>query len=152
VAGLNHKMGYRGTTNCLLNFGEGTAHKPEGKAGAVGWRVGEPGNGLAVMFHMMNEARIAIGLGAALLGYRGYLEALDYARQRRQGRKLGDRNPAGPQIALIEHPDVKRMLLAQKAYAEGALALVLYCAALVDEQHTAADKAARDEAETLLGL
>ncbi|MEB0014812.1 acyl-CoA dehydrogenase, partial [Glaciimonas sp. Cout2] len=79
LAGLNHKMGYRGTTNCLLNFGEGK-FKPEGKAGAIGYLVGTLHKGLANMFHMMNEARIGVGLGAVMLGYTGYLHSLDYAR------------------------------------------------------------------------
>ena len=135
LAGLNHKMGYRGTTNTLLNFGEGR-HQPEGAAGAIGWRVGEPGQGLACMFHMMNEARIGVGLGAACLGYTGYLHALDYARNRPQGRPLGAKNPASPQVPIIEHADVRRMLLAQKAYAEGAMAVCLYCARLVDDEQT----------------
>ena len=135
LAGLNHKMGYRGTTNSLLNFGEGR-HQPEGAAGAIGWRVGEPGQGLACMFHMMNEARIGVGLGAACLGYTGYLHALDYARNRPQGRPFGAKNPASPQVPIIEHADVRRMLLAQKAYAEGAMALCLYCARLVDDEQT----------------
>ena len=68
LAGLNHKLGYRGTTNVLLNYGEG--------AGAIGYRVGAPGAGLRCMFHMMNEARIQVGLGAAMLGYAGYLGSL----------------------------------------------------------------------------
>ncbi|MDH7973233.1 acyl-CoA dehydrogenase [Sphingomonas sp. AR_OL41] len=123
VAGLNHKMGYRGTANCLLNFGEA--------GGATGWIVGAPGEGLRQMFLMMNEARIGVGLGAAALGYRGYRHAVSYARERLQGRSIGQRG--GAPVAIIEHPDVKRMLLAQKAYAEGALALCLYCAKLVDE-------------------
>ncbi|MBX6370279.1 MAG: acyl-CoA dehydrogenase [Rhodospirillales bacterium] len=152
VAGLNHKMGYRGTTNCLLNLGEGVAHRPLGSAGAVGWLVGEAGAGLALMFHMMNEARIAVGLGAAMLGYRGYLLSLEYARQRPQGRPLAAKDPAAPPVPIIRHPDVKRMLLAQKAYAEGALALLLYCARLVDEELTAQTEAERRNASALLGL
>jgi len=152
VAGLNHKMGYRGTTNCLLNLGEGVEHRPLGSAGAVGWLVGEPGAGLAIMFHMMNEARIAIGLGAAMLGYRGYLLSLEYARQRPQGRPLAAKDPTAPPVPIIRHPDVKRMLLAQKAYAEGALALILYCARLVDEELTAGTEAERRNAAALLGL
>ena len=84
LAGLNHKMGYRGTTNTLLNFGEGV-HRPGGRAGAVGYLVGEPHRGLTYMFHMMNEARIGVGLGATVLGYTGYLHALDYARTRTAG-------------------------------------------------------------------
>ena len=85
LAGINHKMGYRGTVNTLLNFGEGTRYKPEGKSGAIGYLVGEAHQGLAYMFHMMNEARIGVGLGAVALGYTGYLHALDYARNRPQG-------------------------------------------------------------------
>lgn len=135
LAGLNHKMGNRGTTNTLLNFGEGK-FRPDGKAGAIGYLVGEPHRGLANMFHMMNEARIGVGLGAAVLGVTGYLHALDYARNRPQGRHPAEKNPAQPQVPIIAHTDVRRMLLAQKAYAEGALALVLYCAKLVDQQRT----------------
>jgi len=132
VAGLNHKMGYRGTANCLLNLGEGI-YRPEGRAGAIGYRVGAEGQGLHQMFQMMNEARIHVGLGAAALAYRGFRQSLAYSRERVQGR-LADaaRVPGSAPVAIIEHADVKRMLLAQKAYAEGALALVLYCAKLVD--------------------
>ena len=147
VAGLNHKMGYRGTSNCLLNFGEGTARRPFGKAGAVGWIVGAPGQGLTIMFQMMNEARIGVGLGAAALAYRGYHLALDYARTRQQGRPLNHKAATSP-VPLIAHPDVRRMLMAQKAYAEGALALCLYSARLVDE----AAAHGSDEAGLLLGL
>jgi alkylation response protein AidB-like acyl-CoA dehydrogenase len=150
LAGLNHKMGYRGTTNTLLNFGEGR-FRPGGEAGAVGWLVGEPGRGLACMFHMMNEARIGVGLGAACLGYTGYLHALDYARSRPQGRPPQAKDPATPQVPIVEHADVRRMLLAQKAYAEGGLALCLYCARLVDDERTG-DDAQRARATWLLEL
>jgi butyryl-CoA dehydrogenase len=136
LAGLNHKMGYRGTVNTVLGFGEG-AQKPGGRAGAVGYLVGEPHRGLAYMFHMMNEARIGVGLGATALGYTAYRKALRYARERSQGRPLVARDPAAPPVPIIEHTDVRRMLLAQKSYVEGALALELYCAYLVDEQLTA---------------
>lgn len=135
LAGLNHKMGFRGTVNTVLNFGEGR-WTPGGEAGAVGYLLGEPHRGLSHMFHMMNEARIGVGLIAAALGYTGYLESLEYARTRPQGRTKGAGDPAAPQRPIVEHADVKRMLLAQKVYAEGALALVLYCARLVDEQRT----------------
>jgi hypothetical protein len=115
----------------------------------VGYRVGGVGQGLPIMFQMMNSARISVGLGAAMLGYRGYRLAVDYARDRRQGRPLAARG--GAPVAIIDHPDVRRLLLAQKAYAEGALALVLYCARLVDEErHGPAE--GRDEAAALLGL
>nr|WP_297350302.1 acyl-CoA dehydrogenase [uncultured Caldimonas sp.] len=147
LAGLNHKLGYRGTTNTLLNFGEGR-FPVRGQAGAVGYLVGEPGKGLACMFHMMNEARIGVGLGATMLGYAGYLASLEYAKQRPQGRAVGPggKDAAQPQVPIIEHADVKRMLLAQKAYCEGALALELYCARLVDEQHTGETQAAAEAA------
>jgi butyryl-CoA dehydrogenase len=140
LAGVNHKMGYRGTVNTVLTFGEGR-FTPGGAAGAVGELVGEPHRGLAAMFHMMNEARVGVGAGAAALGYTGYLHALDYARSRPQGRPAGAKDPAAPQVPIIEHPDVARMLLAQKAYAEGAVGLVLYCAQLLDDERTAPDRA-----------
>ena len=151
LAGLNHKMGYRGTTNCLLNFGEGK-YTPQGRCGAIGYLVGEKHQGLTCMFHMMNEARIGVGLGATMLGYTGYLHALDYARSRPQGRPTGAKDPSTAQIQIIEHADVRRMLLAQKAYVEGALALSLYCARLVDEQRTSEDEASRQEATLLLEI
>ena len=147
LAGLNHKLGYRGIPNTLLNFGEGKypvrADVAGGGldgagAGAVGYLVGKPHEGLRCMFHMMNEARIAVGLGAAMLGYAGYEASLDYAKSRPQGRPmgLGGKDVAKPQVPIIQHADVKRMLLAQKSYCEGALALELYCARLVDELAT----------------
>ena len=151
VAGLNHKMGYRGTVNALLNFGEGQWN-PGGRSGAVGYLVGEPGKGLACMFHMMNGARIGVGLGATMLGYTGYLHALDYARNRAQGRHPQAKDPLAPQIPIIEHADVRRMLLAQKSYAEGALGLNLYCARLVDDERTAQSEAERQEATMLLDI
>ena len=150
-AGLNHKMGYRGTVNALLNFGEGR-HTPGGRAGAVGYLVGEPHQGLGYMFHMMNGARIGVGAGATAVGYTGYLKSLAYARERLQGRPLGDKDPARPQVPIIGHTDVRRMLLAQKSYVEGALALVLYCARLVDEAASADDAAERERANLLLDV
>ena len=150
LAGLNHKLGYRGTTNTLLNFGEGK-FPVHGAAGAVGYRVGKPGEGLRCMFHMMNEARIGVGLGAVMLGYAGYEASLDYARGRPQGRPItgSGKDAAQTPVAIIEHADVKRMLLAQKSYVEGGLALALYCARLVDELHTGSEAVAA-EAGTLL--
>ena len=150
LAGLNHKLGWRGTVNTLLNFGEGR-YPVRGAAGAIGYLVGKPGEGLKCMFHMMNEARIGVGLAATMLGLAGYYASLDYARTRTQGRPVG---PAGkdasqPPVRLIEHADIKRMLLAQKAYGEGALALALYCARLVDELHTG-EPAQKHEAQWLL--
>ncbi|PCI51761.1 MAG: acyl-CoA dehydrogenase [Alphaproteobacteria bacterium] len=126
LAGLNHKMGHRGTTNCLLNFGE--------KGDCYGTLIGEPHRGLSYMFHMMNEARIAVGYGAVMSGLAGYLYSLDYARSRPQGRHPHDKDPQSPQVMIIEHADVKRMLMAQKVYVEGGLSLVTYCAGLIDVQ------------------
>ncbi len=150
LAGLNHKLGWRGTTNTLLNFGEGR-YPVRGGAGAIGYLVGKPGQGLRCMFHMMNEARIGIGMAATALGLAGYYASLEYARNRPQGRPIGPagKDPSQPQVRIIEHADVKRMLLAQKSYGEGSLALMLYCARLVDEQHTGTPEAA-DEARLLL--
>ncbi len=151
LAGLNHKMGYRGTTNAVLGFGEGR-HTPGGLPGAVGSLVGEEGQGLAYMFHMMNEARIGVGAGAVALGYRGYLHALAYARSRIQGRPPGAKDPAAAPVPIVQHADVRRMLLASKSYVEGGLALVLYAARLFDEQQTAGTEQARTEAALLLDV
>ncbi|MFD2754032.1 acyl-CoA dehydrogenase [Comamonas terrae] len=150
LAGLNHKLGWRGTTNTLLNFGEGK-YPVRGASGAIGYLVGKPGEGLKCMFHMMNEARISIGMAATMLGLAGYYASLDYAQNRPQGRPIGagGKDATKPQSRIIEHADVKRMLLAQKAYGEGALALNLFCARLVDEQHTGTPEAV-DEARLLL--
>ena len=145
LAGLNHKLGFRGTTNTLLNFGE--------KGGAVGYLVGHPGDGLRCMFHMMNEARIGVGLGATMLGAAGYEASLAYAKQRTQGRPIGagGKDASAPPVRLIEHADIRRMLLAQKSYVEGGMALALYCARLVDEQRTGTPESSA-EAGTLLEM
>ncbi len=143
LAGLNHKMGNRGTVNCVLNLGEGE--------GAVGYLVGRENEGLACMFSMMNEMRIAVGLGAAALAVTGYLHALDYAKDRTQGRPLKDRDPSTPMVPIIEHADVKRMLLQQKAFAEGAMALCFYAARLIDEK-AAGEGAVHDKASLLLDI
>lgn len=149
LAGLNHKMGNRGTTNTLLNFGDGT-FSPGGEPGAIGYLVGAEHRGLAAMFHMMNEARLGIGALATALGYTGYLQAVDYARTRTQGRAVGGGDADRAPVALIEHADVRRMLLAQKSYVEGGLALVLYCSRLLDEEKTALDQHTAERAHLLL--
>jgi butyryl-CoA dehydrogenase len=160
LAGLNHKCGWRGTTNTLLNFGEGKFPLTHNSgldaqgAGAVGYLVGEAGKGLQCMFHMMNQARIGVGMAATMLGMAGYQASLEYAKNRPQGRPLpaagqSSKDANQPQVRIIEHTDVKRMLLAQKAYCEGALALELYCARLIDEQTTGTVQAA-DDARLLL--
>ena len=150
LAGINHKMGFRGTVNTAPIFGDG-AFTPDGRPGAVGHLVGTEHRGLPAMFTMMNEARIGVGLGATALGYTGYLKSLAYARERLQGRPLGA-SPESPQVPLVEHPDVRRMLLAQKSYVEGALALNLYCSRLVDDIASLDDADVTAEAEKLLGV
>jgi butyryl-CoA dehydrogenase len=144
LAGLNHKMGYRGAVNTVLNFGD--------TGECLGHLVGEPHAGLTTMFRMMNEARIAIGLGASMLGYAGYLHSLRYARERPQGRLPQNKDPLGKPVMIIEHADIKRLLLAQKAAVEGALALCLYCAFLVDRREIAAEEEERTELALLLDL
>ncbi|RZL95356.1 MAG: acyl-CoA dehydrogenase [Variovorax sp.] len=144
LVGLNHKMGYRGTVNTLLNFGDGDA--------CTGHLLGEANQGLACMFHMMNEARISVGTGAAMLGMAGYLYSLDYARTRPQGRLPGDKDPGRPPVAIIEHADVRRMLITQKSYAEGAVALCLHAARLVDDVRSGETPELRERAARLLEI
>ena len=151
-AGLNHKLGYRGLPNVLLNFGEGR-FAVRGGAGAIGYLVGNAGEGLRYMFHMMNEARIAVGLGAVAIGYAGYEASVEYAANRVQGRRVSatGKDPSASPVRIIEHSDVRRMLLAQKSYVEGGLALELYCARLVDEARTGSREEA-SQASALLDL
>ena len=143
LAGLNHKMGQRGSVNTFLKFGE--------QDDCVGYLVGEPHKGLGYMFHMMNEERIGVGMGAVQQGMAGYLYSLQYARERRQGRHPDQRDPSAPMLPIIEHADVRRMLLQQRAYVEGAQALGLYAAALVDHAHEG-DEATRRDSGLLLDL
>jgi alkylation response protein AidB-like acyl-CoA dehydrogenase len=142
LAGLFHKMGGRGQTSTALNFGE--------QDGAVAWLVGEPHQGLKYMFHMMNEARVMVGTMGAALAMCGYQYSLDYARERPQGRKPSSKDPLGPPVMLIEHADVRRMLLAQKAYAEGAWSLCLFASQLVDDWKTHPEASQRQSAFQLL--
>src|SRR5690606_6301158 len=144
LAGLFHKMGWRGTTSTALNFGDNDD--------CVGYLVGKPHHGLSYMFQMMNEARIGVGMGAIMLGYAGYLYSLDYARNRPQGRPADGKDPSSPQVAIIEHADVRRMLLTQKAYVEGAFDLGLYAARLFDDTQTLATAEERQSARELLDL
>lgn len=142
LAGLFHKMGGRAQTSTALSFGE--------KDGAVGYLVGEENKGLTYMFHMMNEARIMVGTSAALNGLTGYQYSLDYAKERPQGRLLSNKDPLSAPVNIIEHPDVRRMLLTQKAYSEGAYALCLLGTQLDDDHRTAPSKEEREAAHTLL--
>jgi alkylation response protein AidB-like acyl-CoA dehydrogenase len=141
VVGLNHKMGYHAAVNTVFALGD--------RGGATGWLVGEPHQGLRCMFHMMNEARIAVGLGAAALGWAGYRHSLAYARERHQGRKVTSRDPGSAQVPLTAHADVRRMLLSQKALAEGGLHLALWAARLVDDAKIARDAGEAAKAQEL---
>jgi len=144
LAGLFHKMGWRGTTSTALNFGD--------KGQCVAYLVGKPHHGLSYMFQMMNEARIGVGMGAVMLGYAGYLYSLDYARERPQGRLPDSKNPESAPVSIIQHADVKRMLLTQKAYVEGSFDLGLYAARLFDDTQTGETEEQRKLAHELLDL
>jgi len=144
LAGLFHKMGWRGTTSTALNFGDNSQ--------CVAYLVGKPHQGLSYMFQMMNEARIGVGMGAVMLGYAGYLYSLDYARERPQGRLPDSKSPDSAPVPIIQHADVRRMLLTQKAYVEGAFDLGLYAARLFDDTTTGETEAVRQQAQQLLDL
>ncbi|WP_248732223.1 acyl-CoA dehydrogenase [Pseudomonas sp. MWU13-2517] len=144
LAGLFHKMGWRGTTSTALNFGD--------NGNCVGYLVGKPHQGLSCMFQMMNEARIGVGMGAVMLGYAGYLYSLDYARERPQGRLPDSKDPTTAPVSIIQHADIKRMLLTQKSYVEGAFDLGLYAARVFDDTTTLDTETERKQAHELLDL
>lgn len=146
LAGLLHKMGFRNATSTVLNFGE--------QDGAVAYLLGELNQGLSHMFQMMNDARIAVGLFATASGYQGYNYSLQYAKQRRQGRNSGaSKQPGGgTQVEIIEHADVRRMLLTQKAYVEASLAMTFYASVLFEDSQSAESSAEREAAAALLDL
>jgi butyryl-CoA dehydrogenase len=126
TAGVFHKLGYRGCPIVQLSMGD--------KNDCRGWLVGEPHNGLKYMFQMMNEARIGVGMGATAMATAAYYASLEYAKSRIQGRKMGQKDLNLPPVPIIEHADVKRMLLFQRAVIEGALALIMQCSKYVDFQ------------------
>jgi butyryl-CoA dehydrogenase len=140
LLGLNKKLGHRGTTNCALAFG--------GAGESLGELLGPAHRGLQCMFHMMNEARIGVGTTAAVTAWAAYRYAAEYAFERRQGRRAD----TGGEARLIDHPDVRRMLLAQQTIAEGGLSLALFGACLVDRIQAETDGIARRQAEQLLDL
>ena len=144
LAGLLHKLGYRGTTSTALTFGENDD--------CHGYIVGQPHFGLRYMFMMMNEARIGVGFGAAMIGYRGFQYSLDFAKDRTQGRVPPNNKPEDPAAAIIEHGDVKRMLLAQKAYTEGGISLCLYGSNLIDRINICEETEEKQNLTELLDL
>jgi len=143
TAGIFHKMGYKGAPIAHLSVGSND--------GAEGYLVGEPHKGLSYMFQLMNEARIGVGMNATAIGTAAYYASLAYAKERPQGRKISEKDPAKPQIPIINHADVKRMLLFQKSVVEGSLALNLYCSLLSDLIHVEEGEA-KERANLLLDL
>jgi len=143
-AGAFHKMGWRGIPSIALNFGEnGDCH---------GWLVGQPHRGISYMFQMMNEARLMVGMNAIATASVAYQEALEYARTRPQGRPLSSKDPAAPQVPIVEHADVRRMLLRQKAIVEGALSLGVQTARYADLAAHAATPEERRRAFVFLDM
>jgi alkylation response protein AidB-like acyl-CoA dehydrogenase len=139
---IEHKMGIHGSVTCVMNFD-----------GAEGWLVGQPNKGLAAMFTMMNTARLAVGLQGLGLTERAYQNSLAYARERLQMRSLtGAKFPDKPADPLIVQPDVRRMLLTQKAFAEGGRLLGLYAYVQEDIAKHTQDAAERERAEALVAF
>lgn len=126
-AGIYHKMGYRGSPIVQLSLGE--------EDDCRGWLVGEPNRGLAYMFQMMNGARIGVGLEASGVASAAYYASLQYTKERLQGRKLSQKDPSTPQVPIIEHSDIRRMLLLQRAVVEGSISLLTQCAIYHDLEH-----------------
>ncbi|NVJ27802.1 acyl-CoA dehydrogenase [Myxococcus sp. AM011] len=144
VAGVIHKIGWKGIPSLVLSYGEsGDCH---------GWMVGQPGRGLACMFQMMNEARIMVGLNGVATASVAYHEAVAYARERPQGRPVGAKDATRPQHPIIEHADVRRMLLRQKAIVEGGLSLLVTAAYQADLASHATDEDTRRRAGLLVDL
>jgi alkylation response protein AidB-like acyl-CoA dehydrogenase len=126
--GLEHKLGLHASPTCVMTYGD--------HGGAVGYLIGEENRGLACMFTMMNSARLATGMQGVAVGEAAYQKALGYARDRRQGRAVGSDNP-GP-APIVEHPDVQRMLLTQKAMTTAARSIAYACAQAIDMTHWSA--------------
>jgi alkylation response protein AidB-like acyl-CoA dehydrogenase len=124
TAGVYHKMGYKGAPIAHLMVGSND--------NTFGYLVGEPHKGLTYMFQMMNEARIGVGMNATAIGTAAYYASLEYAKERPQGRVISDKDITKPQVQIIRHADVKRMLLFQKAVVEGSLALLTQCSMYAD--------------------
>jgi len=144
ITGLIHKIGWRGLPSVTLAFGD--------KGDCHGWLVGAPHRGISYMFQMMNEARLMVGLNGVATASVAYHAALDYARTRAQGRPARAKDPSAPQVPILQHPDVRRMLLRQKAIVEGGLALVAFAARYGDLAQHAVDASARERSQLLLDL
>ncbi len=139
---IEHKMGIHGNATCVMNYDE-----------AQGWLVGEENKGLAAMFIMMNAARLGVGVQGLAQSEVAYQNAVEYAKERKQGRALKDRpDPSAPADPIIVHPDVRRMLMDAKGFNEGMRALIMWGALLVDLSHAAQTEQERQEADDLIGL
>ena len=139
---IEHKMGIKASVTCVMNFDR-----------AEGWLIGPPNRGLMAMFTMMNTARLAVGIQGLGIIERGYQDSLAYARDRLQMRSLsGARFPDKPADPLIVHPDIRRMLLTRKAFAEGCRALSYYAATQVDLVERSPDADERKRADELLSF
>ena len=137
---IEHKMGIKASSTCVMNFD-----------GAKGWLVGEANKGLNAMFVMMNAARLGVGMQGLGIAETAYQSAAAYAKDRLQGRSLtGPKNDKGPADPIIVHPDVRRMLMIQKSFAEGARALAYWVGSLIDKARHADTPDAREAADDLL--
>jgi len=144
-SGIESKMGIHGSATCSMTLG--------GKGKCRGWLLGEENKGLRVMFHMMNNARLAVGIIGFTSASAAYLHALDYARQRLQGKDLEEFfNPDAPQVPIIRHPDVRRMLLWMKAHVEGMRSLIYYVGIAFDKRACAASDEEREYYQGLIDL
>ncbi|HEY6880997.1 MAG TPA: acyl-CoA dehydrogenase [Polyangiales bacterium] len=143
VAGMIHKIGWRGLPSIALNYGE--------NGDCRGYLLGEPNHGLSYMFQMMNEARMLVGLNGVATAYVAYQESLEYAKTRPQGRLPANKG-SGAQVPIIAHADVRRMLLRQKAIVEGGLALIVYASRCADLAEHATNAAQKKENALLLDL
>ncbi len=139
---IEHKMGIHANSTCVMNFEE-----------AKGWLVGEPHKGLKAMFTMMNAARLAVGMQGLGIGEVAYQNAVQYAKDRLQGRSLnGTKQPDQPADSIIHHPDVRRMLMTMKSFNEGARMLSYWCGYHIDRTHKESDAASRQESDDLVSL
>ena len=130
VGNIEEKMGIHGNSTCVMNYD-----------GATGYLIGEEHKGMRAMFTMMNEARLGVGMQGVSQAEVAYQNALDYAKDRLQGRDVtGVKNPEGPADPLIVHPDIRRSLMDQKSFVEGARAFILWGATMIDAAHRAGDK------------
>ena len=138
--GLEHKLGIHGSPTCTMRYGD--------EGGAVGWMVGEENRGLNCMFTLMNNARLHVGMQGVAIGERAYQQALAFAKERRQGRKKGDATP----MPIIEHPDVRRMLMDMKTKVQAARTICYLCARAIDLSRHAETEDERQRQANLAAL